>query len=223
MLCPNLALKNRRRELGLTQENVAVHVGVSKGTVSKWEKGEIQNMRSDKIPLVAEILHMSIMDILKICQPESDNNTANETNNGSDSDTDANDNNDMVHNLSADSDSSDDGFLPDNNGDNSIYPYDSHFNNRNFSFRDENSDNRSSFSFRDEDSDNPSGFLFRDEADNKYIGFSFSDDRDSDEKKFLIMYLDEFRRPIYEEFEKEDYDFIVGTIEMLKRKSEQKK
>ena len=32
-------LAHRRRERGLTQEEVAAHLGVSKASVSKWETG----------------------------------------------------------------------------------------------------------------------------------------------------------------------------------------
>jgi transcriptional regulator with XRE-family HTH domain len=40
---------NRRKELGLTMEEVGKAVGVSKSTVKKWENGLISNMRRDKI------------------------------------------------------------------------------------------------------------------------------------------------------------------------------
>lgn len=52
----NNKIKNRRQELNLTLEDVAKHVGVSKTTVSRWETGEISNMRRDKIGKLAEIL-----------------------------------------------------------------------------------------------------------------------------------------------------------------------
>ncbi|MCC8075743.1 MAG: LexA family transcriptional regulator [Clostridiales bacterium] len=49
-------LADRRKELGLTQKDVASFVGVSEGTVSRWESGEIANMRRDKINLYAKVL-----------------------------------------------------------------------------------------------------------------------------------------------------------------------
>lgn len=52
----NNRIKNRRQELNLTLEDVAKHVGVSKTTVSRWETGEISNIRRDKIGKLAEIL-----------------------------------------------------------------------------------------------------------------------------------------------------------------------
>ena len=52
-------LKNRRLELGLTMKQVADIVGVSEATVSRWESGDIENMRRDKIVLLANALKMS--------------------------------------------------------------------------------------------------------------------------------------------------------------------
>ncbi len=52
-------LKNRRKELGLTLEYIAEYVGVGKGTVQKWETGQINNMKRDKIGLLSEVLKIS--------------------------------------------------------------------------------------------------------------------------------------------------------------------
>ena len=52
-------IKERRIELGLTQKEVAVAVGVSEATVSRWEAGEIENMRRDRIFNLARVLAMS--------------------------------------------------------------------------------------------------------------------------------------------------------------------
>lgn len=54
-----IELKNRRKELGLTMLEVAQKVGVSEGTVSRWESGDIANMRRDKIVLLAKALQLS--------------------------------------------------------------------------------------------------------------------------------------------------------------------
>ena len=54
----NSYLKNRRIELGLTQYDVASHVGVSEATVSRWESGDIANMKQDRIAALAEILRI---------------------------------------------------------------------------------------------------------------------------------------------------------------------
>ncbi|MBS5026410.1 MAG: helix-turn-helix transcriptional regulator, partial [Peptostreptococcaceae bacterium] len=40
-------LKQRRIELNLTMAEVAKKVGVSEATISRWESGDIANMRRD--------------------------------------------------------------------------------------------------------------------------------------------------------------------------------
>lgn len=52
-------LSSRRLELKLTMKEVADRVGVSEGTISRWESGEIANMRRDKIMLLAQALQLS--------------------------------------------------------------------------------------------------------------------------------------------------------------------
>lgn len=52
-------LKNKRIELGLTMAEVAQKVGVSEATISRWESGEIANMRRDKIAALAQVLKIS--------------------------------------------------------------------------------------------------------------------------------------------------------------------
>lgn len=51
-------LKNRRKELGLTMLEVAKRAGVSEATVSRWESGDIANMRRDKIVSLANALQV---------------------------------------------------------------------------------------------------------------------------------------------------------------------
>lgn len=52
-------LREKRIELGLTMKELAVKVGVSEGTISRWESGEISNMKRDKAGKLAEILGIS--------------------------------------------------------------------------------------------------------------------------------------------------------------------
>lgn len=52
-------IKNRRIDLGLTMADVAKSVGVSEGTVSRWESGNIANMRRSKIAALAKVLKLS--------------------------------------------------------------------------------------------------------------------------------------------------------------------
>lgn len=49
----------RRKELNLTLEDVARRVGVSRGTVQRWEKGVLQNPGRDKIAALAAALQVS--------------------------------------------------------------------------------------------------------------------------------------------------------------------
>lgn len=55
----NDKLRARRLELGMTLEDVGKIVGVSKSTVKKWESGDIENMRRDKIELLSKALKVS--------------------------------------------------------------------------------------------------------------------------------------------------------------------
>lgn len=54
----SLIIRSRREELGLTMKELAVKVGVSEATISRWEGGQIQNMRRDKIARLAEALEL---------------------------------------------------------------------------------------------------------------------------------------------------------------------
>ena len=62
----NDKLKARRIELGLTMLDVAKSVGVSEATISRWESGDIGNMRRDKIALYAKALKTSPLFIMGI-------------------------------------------------------------------------------------------------------------------------------------------------------------
>lgn len=52
-------IKSRRKELNLSQKQVAEYVGVSEATVSRWESGNIANMGRDKIALLSKLLRIS--------------------------------------------------------------------------------------------------------------------------------------------------------------------
>lgn len=58
-------IKSRRIELGLTMKEVADAVGVSEGTISRWESGHIANMRRDKIVALAKVLQISPSSIME--------------------------------------------------------------------------------------------------------------------------------------------------------------
>ena len=142
-------IRDRRKELKLTLEDVAKAVGVSKGTVSKWEKGNIKNMRSDKIGLLTQVLQMDINEFFKACYNEPEQ--------------------------------------------------------------------------KEQEAETP--FVFKDESIDDIPGYRASNNvfTESDsEDKLVVMYQDEDGYAHYEEFHKEDYEFIVNTIKMLKSKENSK-
>lgn len=53
-----ILLKEKRISLGLTMKYVADYVGVSESTISRWESGEIKNMKRDKIYKLSNVLHI---------------------------------------------------------------------------------------------------------------------------------------------------------------------
>ena len=57
-------LRTKREERGLTLKNVADAVGVSQATVSRWESGDIKNMRRDRIETLAHMLGISPLTIV---------------------------------------------------------------------------------------------------------------------------------------------------------------
>ena len=60
---------NRRKELGLTLEEVGNAVGVGKSTVRRWENGMIKNMGRDKIAALAKVLQMKSVEFIPIDDP----------------------------------------------------------------------------------------------------------------------------------------------------------
>lgn len=57
-------IRDRRKELELTLEEVGDFVGVTKSTVRKWETGAIENMGRDKIAKLAQVLRVSPIFIM---------------------------------------------------------------------------------------------------------------------------------------------------------------
>ena len=57
-------LKQKRKALSLTMKQVAQAVGVSEATVSRWESGEIKDMKRDKILLLSKVLKISPVDLI---------------------------------------------------------------------------------------------------------------------------------------------------------------
>lgn len=52
-------IKQRRIELGYSMKDLAEKVGVSEATISRWESGDIANMKRDKIKTLAQALRIS--------------------------------------------------------------------------------------------------------------------------------------------------------------------
>lgn len=60
----NAFIKNRRKELRLTQAEVAKACNVSEATVSRWESGDIANMSRSKIQALATVLRISPVTLI---------------------------------------------------------------------------------------------------------------------------------------------------------------
>ncbi|WP_288190353.1 helix-turn-helix domain-containing protein [uncultured Veillonella sp.] len=68
-------LKALRKAKGLTLAELAKKVGVSAGTISRWESGEIANMRRDRIALLSKALGITPVELLGL--PTNSNTAAN--------------------------------------------------------------------------------------------------------------------------------------------------
>ncbi len=55
----NELIKSRRVELEMTMKELSRLVGVSEATISRWESGDIANMKRDKIAALARALDVS--------------------------------------------------------------------------------------------------------------------------------------------------------------------
>jgi transcriptional regulator with XRE-family HTH domain len=58
-------LRQRRKELGLTMKQVTDAVGVSEATISRYESGNIRNMRRDRIDKYAKVLRVNLLDMIE--------------------------------------------------------------------------------------------------------------------------------------------------------------
>ena len=57
-------IRQKRISLGMTMKEVADKVGVSEGTISRWESGEIANMKRGAISSLAKVLQLSPNSIM---------------------------------------------------------------------------------------------------------------------------------------------------------------
>lgn len=65
----NEIIRDRRMQLGYTMKDLAAKVGVSEGTISRWESGDIENMRRDKIASLSKVLGISPAVIMEWEEP----------------------------------------------------------------------------------------------------------------------------------------------------------
>ena len=65
-------IKARRKELGLTLEEVGQIVGVSKTTIQRWESGEIKNQRREKIVKLAQALQTTPAQLMGWAETDTD-------------------------------------------------------------------------------------------------------------------------------------------------------
>ena len=57
-------IKIKRKQLGLTQVQLANKIGVSSPTIARYESGEITNMGRDKIALLAKALDIPATQLM---------------------------------------------------------------------------------------------------------------------------------------------------------------
>lgn len=62
-------IATRRKELKLTLEAVGNAVGVTKGTVKKWESGDISNIHHGRLPKLASVLRIPLNQLVAECFP----------------------------------------------------------------------------------------------------------------------------------------------------------
>lgn len=61
---PGKLIKERRKAKKLTLQNIADKLNVSKGTVSKWENNQIQNLKREKLITLASLLGISPIELI---------------------------------------------------------------------------------------------------------------------------------------------------------------
>ena len=59
-----LYLQRRRRDLNITQDQMAELLGYEKNTISRWENGKVTKIKKETLLKIAEILKVDLMDIL---------------------------------------------------------------------------------------------------------------------------------------------------------------
>lgn len=65
-------IRSKRLELGYTMKELAEKVGVNEATISRWESGDIANMRRNKIMALARALNIPPIALMEMDVPESE-------------------------------------------------------------------------------------------------------------------------------------------------------
>ena len=58
-------IRDRRKELNMTQEDLATAVGTTKAPVSRWESGDIHKMKRSMMAALARVLRLDPMIFLQ--------------------------------------------------------------------------------------------------------------------------------------------------------------
>jgi len=62
-------IKARRKEMGLTADEVAGRIGINRATLYKYESGKIANMGVDKVKLLADALRVTPEYLMGLTDP----------------------------------------------------------------------------------------------------------------------------------------------------------
>ena len=65
----NEIIRNRRIEKGLSMKELAEKIGVSEGTISRWESGKIEDMRRSRIKALSEVLGIPVHVLMEWDEP----------------------------------------------------------------------------------------------------------------------------------------------------------
>ena len=65
----NEIIRNRRIEKGLSMKELAERLGVSEGTISRWESGKIEDMRRSRIKALSEVLGIPLHVLMEWDEP----------------------------------------------------------------------------------------------------------------------------------------------------------
>lgn len=55
-MCVGTRIKNKRKELKISADDLAKHIGVSRATIFRYENGDIEKMPAKTLELIAEYL-----------------------------------------------------------------------------------------------------------------------------------------------------------------------